>query len=1645
MCLPTQTEAIKIISVNIGQPITKVLDGLAELVKEHKPTFLFVQEACITRKNFKKKMIKNKIQNYTAIALLKSRKTIRKEYINKKLKEMNNTLGEGMSHLINPENAIINGGLIIFYETNLQNKLNFTLDATDCRTICVKLQNKEYTDLIYNIYAPASGETDNNKFFSKLSNKIQHDLTKEQTSGNKPRFIIAGDMNAKGGLNDKKLQTASNSNYLGYKNMLIDLDAEDKWRALHPTGKEYTYTKKPSDPSTSQQTRIDCFITQKTKYQQTTTEIMNFDINVSKDHNPIIFSDNEASVEERETEPESPEGWFPKTRTRIPTASLEKLELSTLLARSCPGLLPLRDKYQMSKNKVDAQIYYKAFTQDIKDNLSKIPQKKPYEEKGNGEYIKHNEVRQLKWFRKLCLKTFSKNDPLKHEHLKRKCSGLLTKYKQEIEKTETSSEARTNVLRLITKRIDYIIRKLDRKHIAKQVEKIQNKQTPKDLFAYIKRRGVDKVELSQIKTKGSDGQEAIWTKPWNIISAFNEFWSKLYNTKLKPEEWPEDKDYPLDELVEPKQWSQTSWIITEEDFKKALKQIGKNKAPGESQIGTEVLAALPNQQLQDLYDFFLFCWENEWIPDEWRHSQVVLIPKSENLQNVADFRPIALQEAAYKVFTTIILEKAMKHAELNSIIDELQFGGKKGVTLAQAHLTFQSVLEDAKQFKKELHVLYIDFSKAFDSVEPWILEKILSYYDYPPKFVNMIREIYTNNTVELFSPLGSNGKRHEITRGIKQGCVLSPLLFNLYMNLNLTALSQSGRGYTFANNNLLTIPGIQFVDDLTLLANSREEMQELVEIVENFCKDTGMILNTKKTQYTSNNPSEDPIHFDRKSIEPDAPQDLKPFPKHESTRLLGIYYNLDLDFEQQENITTNALKQDLGKLRNTCLTVNQTNTIINCMIIPRVSARLNTICMSQETLRRMDKQITNLLCNKTNIPISTTGETFWRRYEDLGFQTNSVQDEQIVSFISTAFNSGLNSKQKFPRECLRQRYVNSPNKLIDIPKIKRKDNTDNISLRGSDFWWDLEGLLGAMNGEGHDVGYSHHTQRQTEIMPLVGNTFLSNNQDYELINRQDGIYVPIYTDGSYNKEARSAGSATIFKRPWNASKANFAGLTSGKQTSINAELFAIEVAISRGPIDENIIIFTDCLSAIKLIHPNRPYKEISKCENRAVTQRINKLINQRETKGFKTILEWVPSHTDDTGANRYMTPKKQERLEHLKDTYGENMNEIILGNKLADYMAKGATFQNETERTYPNPLFPIGLSDTNLTIEGTSFQGDIRRELKRLLKNTHRDSKMPKTVQNTFVTHITGNILKCKDPTLDKIQRFLFQSINNLIRTPKVCFARTVTQNVQNDNLQPIIIYTKEQLTKDTLLNLKEKCKTNNQKVSGNKAILIERLTQGERKKAKTEIKSFYKTRQKLLHNSPFCHLDNCKKGTIANFTHIVNHEYAREKREKLKQDTETMVTQETRKPYTFHQPWNINAQDKIIETVDLEEARTNITPISNEEQSIIDLKLATKKHIKTRKQNEYAWCECDKSLKTTNERNYALLGLMPKSVYKELKTTYKLGKRATDKLATDMILSQTVTLMEIKNDFWKSRFESMKNDVNINALRIWRPRKGDT
>ena len=140
---------------------------------------------------------------------------------------------------------------------------------------------------------------------------------------------------------------------------------------------------------------------------------------------------------------------------------------------------------------------------------------------------------------------------------------------------------------------------------------------------------------------------------------------------------------------------------------------------------------------------------------------------------------------------------------------------------------------------------FIDYKKAFDCVDHERLWMILRDMGVPVHLIVLLRRLYTNHEATVRMEFGETDNI-DIGKGVRQGCILSPLLFNIYPeNVMREALEEWERGISIGGR---MVTNLRYADDTTLLAGTKEDLIELVGRVRRACERAGLYLNVGKTK-----------------------------------------------------------------------------------------------------------------------------------------------------------------------------------------------------------------------------------------------------------------------------------------------------------------------------------------------------------------------------------------------------------------------------------------------------------------------------------------------------------------------------------------------------------------------------------------------------------------------------------------------------------------------------------------------------------------------------------------------------------------------------------------------------------------------------
>ncbi len=285
---------------------------------------------------------------------------------------------------------------------------------------------------------------------------------------------------------------------------------------------------------------------------------------------------------------------------------------------------------------------------------------------------------------------------------------------------------------------------------------------------------------------------------------------------------------------------------TDGKVRNAIQGLKLNKSPGGDQISAELLLADLATAVKVLTDLLGKIWRKEKLPDDWVKGIIIKLPKKGDLAICDNWRGIMLLSIPSKVLSKVLL------ARIDEAIDkklrEEQAGFRKGRGCIDQIFTLRNIIESCAEWNIPLHINFVDFQKAFDSIHRNTLWKILRSYGIPTKLVTIISKFYENfqacvavdnKTTEFF----------KIGTGVRQGCILSPILFLLVIDWVMRQTNNRPRGLQFGIHGILE--DLDFADDLAMISSSIKQLQKKTDRIVNFAKQVGLFINVKKTEVMS--------------------------------------------------------------------------------------------------------------------------------------------------------------------------------------------------------------------------------------------------------------------------------------------------------------------------------------------------------------------------------------------------------------------------------------------------------------------------------------------------------------------------------------------------------------------------------------------------------------------------------------------------------------------------------------------------------------------------------------------------------------------------------------------------------------------------
>ena len=449
----------------------------------------------------------------------------------------------------------------------------------------------------------------------------------------------------------------------------------------------------------------------------------------------------------------------------------------------------------------------------------------------------------------------------------------------------------------------------------------------------------------------------IVTKPKDIIDSQKKFYQKLYEEKSNNSKIAQDDatKYFLNEdipTIDEEQKQELDKNLTIEDIAIATKELPNNKAPGSDGFPVDFYKFFWNKIKNIVYDSIAYAMSTGEMSIEQKRGVISLIPKKDkDIRELKNWRPLTLLNTDYKICAKAVATKLQ--SVLPDIISHDQNGCMKGRSTFGNIRSNIDIISHVNENNMHGILSYIDFQKAFDTVNWNFMHKVLEKMNFGQYFRRCIKLFY-NNIESCIINNGTASSFFKPTRGIRQGCPISANIFIIIVEILAYAIRTNKR-----------ISGIiidgcefkisQYADDTCLYLLDEASLKTALMVFQIFAKCSGLNINMDKSEAIWIGASSNYLH--------------KPFNMKwtKGATCLGVYITNNIEEICEINYRDKIKKiEDLLKiwaLRK--LTLIGKIRVINTLIVPQLLYLSNVIHMPTHYVEQYQNIIKSFIwCNK---------------------------------------------------------------------------------------------------------------------------------------------------------------------------------------------------------------------------------------------------------------------------------------------------------------------------------------------------------------------------------------------------------------------------------------------------------------------------------------------------------------------------------------------------------------------------------------------------------------------------------------------------------------------------------------------------------
>ena len=655
--------------------------------------------------------------------------------------------------------------------------------------------------------------------------------------------------------------------------------------------------------------------------------------------------------------------------------------------------------------------------------------------------------------------------------------------------------------------------------------------------------------------------------------------------------------------------------ITFIEFDRALKHFSTNNTSvGLDGISFQMLSKLPYSFKQVLFSLFQKFWVNETLPNIWKSSVIVPVPKEgKPRSHVNSYRPIALTSHVCKLFEKIVLTRLVYHCDKHNILPHNQCGFRKGRSTTDHMVKLTNHIK--RQFSKRKSTLatFFDVKKAYDTVWHAKLLYKLNNIGISGHMYRYIKEFISNRCISTrIENVYSSEKI--IDQGIPQGSLIAPLLFSILISDLPTVVSK----YTNV---------VQYADDVAiwlncnLRKNTKNRTVKYIETIyqrdinaiNNYMKLNGLQLSSEKTLLILFNNGQN------STVLPKLTLNNESLRYEQSVKFLGVHFTRNLSWKMHINHLITKARKNLNLLKIICSQPwgQDSKTLIhlaNALVRSRLTYGQETFFAAPKYLLGKIQSIDSRAF-KLALGISVSSNTL-RAYNEVGIlplnkYRVSALSKYIIRYLSITNNEKEHiffTSQQYPKRAQNIAYLKT---ILDVTKETFSDcHIDIKDIKEVPMYSPLPPWEQHMASFDCD---NNSLSKKDDLISIVNNVKI--NLDTNYMN-----HLKIYTDGSV-LDNLDCGAGFVIP-DLKIERAFYVG---NRFSIFTCELFAIIMALNF-ICESNLDIFSIlmCVDSKSVLHA---IQNLESKIRRDLLFEVRFLIHILKNRGIGVNFIWIPSHS----------------------------------------------------------------------------------------------------------------------------------------------------------------------------------------------------------------------------------------------------------------------------------------------------------------------------------------------------------------------------------------------------------------------------------